>query len=145
VTANIPMWNGCVQAVLWHQRIGQVIGCVGWWRGRSILGVPGSTHTGTLHLPGGSNFDPPGSTHHWYSLSLPKWSAGEMRQHGLLMRRAKWSSNESRGACARSEMMGQWWSCTTWELGAAQDVSVRDAGGGSSGLSIQGAAIGGTW
>jgi hypothetical protein len=136
VTANIPVRNGHVWAVLWHRRIGQVVGHVGWWQGRLILGVPGPTCTGTLHLLGGSNFDPPGLTHCWYSLSLPKWSAGEMRQHGLLMRQVKWSLNKSRGACTRSEMMGRWWSCTTWELGAARDVSVRDAGGGSSGLSI---------
>ena len=70
------------------------------------MGIPGPTHSGALHLLGGSNFDPPGSTCCWCSLSLPKLSAGEMKQHGMLTRRAKWSLNKMGGACARSETMG---------------------------------------
>ena len=48
VTANILIRNGRAQAVLWRQCIGQVIGHVGQQRGGSFLGVPGSTHNGTL-------------------------------------------------------------------------------------------------
>ena len=70
------------------------------------LGVPGLMRSSTLHLLGGSKFDPPGSTHRSCSLLLLKSSAGEMRQHGLLMRRMKGLSNESGGAHARSRMMG---------------------------------------
>ena len=143
--SNIPVRNGRARAVLWRRRIGQVVGCVGWQCTQSNPGVPGPTHTGTLHLPGGSKFDPPGSTRRSCSLSSPKSSAGEMRQRGLLMRRTKGLSNESGGARAKLGTMSRWWSCTTWKLGAARGVSVRGAGGGSSGLSIRGAAIGGTW
>ena len=49
VTANIPVRNGRARVVLWHRRIGQVVGRVGWRCTRSNLGIPGPTHTGTLH------------------------------------------------------------------------------------------------
>ena len=42
--------------------------------------VPRPTQMPTLHLPGGSKFDPPGSTHCWCCLSLPKLSAGNGEQ-----------------------------------------------------------------
>ena len=49
VTANIPVRNGRARVVLWRRRIGQVVGRVGWRCTRSNLGIPGPTHTGTLH------------------------------------------------------------------------------------------------
>ena len=103
--SNIPVRNGRARAVLWRRRIRQVVGRVGWRCTQSNPGVPGPTHTSTLHLPGGSKFDPPGSMRRSCSLSSPKSSAGEMRRRGLLMRRTKGLSNESGGARARSGTM----------------------------------------
>jgi len=45
------------------------------------------THSPSLHLPGGLNFDPPGSTHCWCSQSSPESSAGNMKQSTLLLKR----------------------------------------------------------
>ena len=107
---------------LWRRSYREVVGCVGrvrWWQGKSIP-VLGPAHTGTLHLLGGSNFDPPGSMRHWCSLLSPKLSAGETRRRGLLTRRTNGSSNELDRAYAKSGMRSRWWSCTTWKLGAAR-------------------------
>ena len=46
--SNIPMGNGHARAVLWHQHIGQVVGCVGWQCTWSNLGILGPTCTSTL-------------------------------------------------------------------------------------------------
>jgi hypothetical protein len=44
--------------------LGKSLGVSGGGQNRSILGVPGLAHAGTLHLLGGSKFDPPGLMHH---------------------------------------------------------------------------------
>ena len=89
----------------------------------SKSGIPRLVRMHTLHLPGGLKFDPPGSTRHWCCLL---------------------SEREVVGARARSAMVSRMWPCTTCELGAEGVVSVGRTGGGSSGLSSRGAAVGGT-
>ena len=89
----------------------------------------------SLHLPGGLNFDPPGSTHCWCCLSLLKSSACNVRQHGILMKQVDASSNKSGGVCVRSKMICQVWTCIACVVCSRGIMSVGGAGGSSSGLS----------
>jgi len=94
-----------------------------------------------LHLPGALKIDPPGSTHRWCFLWL-ELSAGDTKQGAVLLKRVR-ASNKLGGVRARAGMVRRG-SCMTCELGAEGVASIRRAGGGSSGLSSCGAAIGGT-
>ena len=74
-------------------------------QGVGIRAIPSSQCEWTLHLPGGLNVDPPGSTCRRHHLLL-KLSARNVKQFTLLLKRVSLLPNKLKGACARPRMRG---------------------------------------
>jgi len=101
------------------------------------------THSPSLHLPGGLNFDPPGSTHCWCSQSSPESSAGNTKQSALPLKQVNALIAKLGRVRAGLRPMDRA-ACTTCELGVEGTISGQGAGGGFSGLSGGGDTNGGT-